>query len=185
MHDIGSPYDKPPRRDDGVTSASAHPELIIGEFAMRPRVHVPLARADRDAVSTWSKRMLTACALVAAAFLVHASIYQRSETISPDARLEQQTLAESCTQWHAAAGDAVSRLAYSTKDADLRQLNDAVFRMRRARRNCEEGWFRLACQDYYAVARNMPGYLTTQEAMLACRPSAGWTNDSNLTDRQP
>jgi len=185
MRETGPPYDKPPRREDDVTSASAHPELLIGELVMRPRIHVPLARTDRDAASTWSKRMLTACALVAAAILAHATIYQRNEASPPDDRLEQQTLAESCTQWHAAAGDAVSRLAYSTKDADLRQLNDAVFRMRRARRNCEEGWFRLACQDYYAVARNVPGYLSTQEAMRACRPSAVETEDSHLADRHP
>jgi len=138
---------------------------------MRPRIHVPLGPADRDAVSALSKRMLIVCLLVAAASLVHATIYQSSEAILLDAKSEQQTLAESCTQWHAAAGDAVARLAHSTNDADLRQISDAVFRMRRARRNCEEGWFRLACQDYYAVARNMPGYPTTQEAMLAaCRP---------------
>ena len=46
----------------------------------------------------------------------------------------------------------VSRLAQSTSDSDLRRINDSIFRMRRARRNCEAGWFELACQDYLAVA---------------------------------
>ena len=38
------------------------------------------------------------------------------------------------------------------------------FRMRRARRNCEAGWYELACQDYFAVAaghqatRHRPSY---------------------------
>jgi hypothetical protein len=45
----------------------------------------------------------------------------------------------------------------STRDADLLQVNDAVFRIRRARRNCEAGWVALACQDYHSVAAGIPG----------------------------
>ncbi len=60
-------------------------------------------------------------------------------------------------QWHLAAGAVVSRLVQSTRDADLLQVSDSVFRMRRARRNCEAGWYVLACQDYHAVAMGAPG----------------------------
>ena len=176
---------KPPRREDGITSASAHPELLIGEIAMRPRVHVPLAPADRAVVSAWSKRMLAACALVVAALIAHSMMNQASESAALDGRSQRRALNPACMQWHEAAGDAVSRLARSTRDSDLRQLNDAVFRMRRARRNCAEGWLMLACQDYYAVARNLPGNANVQELAYACRPSAEWTNAGNSATRQP
>ena len=70
-------------------------------------------------------------------------------------------------QWHLAAGDVVSRLVQSTRDADLVQVNDSVFRMRRARRNCEAGWVMLACQDYHAVAAMTPGYAMRSQ-MFPC-----------------
>jgi hypothetical protein len=70
---------------------------------------------------------------------------------------ESRTLARACLQWHRVAADAVSQLAQSTRDADLLQVGDSVFRMRRARRNCEAGWVTLACQDYHAVASGFPG----------------------------
>lgn len=172
MPDTHLPDCRPPRRDDSLTSAASHPELLIGEIAMRPRIHVPLTPADRDTVSAWSRRMLTACALIAAPFIAHSVIYQYNDTSIQGARAEQRALATACVQWREAAGDAVSSLARSMSDADLRQLNDAVFRLRRARRNCEEGWVNLACQDYYAVARHMPGNTTAHESLFACRASA-------------
>jgi hypothetical protein len=39
----------------------------------------------------------------------------------------------------------------------LRQLADAIFRLRRARRNCAEGWVGIACRDYQAILRLAPG----------------------------
>jgi hypothetical protein len=62
-----------------------------------------------------------------------------------------------CAQWDDAAGEAIVRLVQSKSDADLRKLGDAVFRIRRARRNCSAGWFRLACLDYGAITRSASG----------------------------
>jgi hypothetical protein len=78
-------------------------------------------------------------------------------TASPTDQADVHRAAQSCQQWHLAAGAAVSRLVKSTRDADLLQVNDAVFRIRRARRNCEAGWVALACQDYHSVAAGIPG----------------------------
>jgi len=72
-------------------------------------------------------------------------------------------------QWHLAASTAVSRLVHSTRDADLRRVNDSIFRMRRARRNCEAGWFGLACQDYSAVAASTPRDVTKQQPVPCLR----------------
>lgn len=135
---------------------------------MRPQVHVPLAAADRAAASPQPRRIFAICALGIAALIAHSTMVRPQHSGA-----EEQALAPSCTQWHQAASEAVSRLAQSRRDPDLRRVNDAIFRMRRALRNCEEGWFRLACQDYYAVARGLPGYTDMNEGSLfACSRSA-------------
>ncbi|HEX2217100.1 MAG TPA: hypothetical protein VHG27_10485, partial [Xanthobacteraceae bacterium] len=64
------------------------------------------------------------------------------------------------------------RLVRGKKDADLRQIADAVFRIRRARRNCEAGWRTLACRDYRAVVRTAPAPADRPPAeILACPPA--------------
>jgi len=82
---------------------------------------------------------------------------------------ERQKFARACMQWHLAAGAVVSRLVQSTRDADLVQVNDSVFRMRRARRNCEAGWVTLACQDYHAVVASTPGHAMTNQLFPCSR----------------
>lgn len=63
-------------------------------------------------------------------------------------------LAPACVQWDELARQSVARrLQNGKRDADLRQVGDAIFRLRRARRHCHAGWIRLACQDYLAVSR--------------------------------
>lgn len=58
----------------------------------------------------------------------------------------------------AQAGEAiVRRVTESKNDVDLRQLGDAIFRMRRARRSCNIGLIRMACQDYIAIIHNVAG----------------------------
>jgi len=173
MSEMRLPDCRPPRRDDSVTSASSHPELISGDFTMRPRLHALLTPADRAAVSTWSRRLVAGCVFVAGALLLYSIFSQQSESKAQTAGMGGQTLAPSCVRWHQAASAAVARLVESTRDSDLRQVNDAIFRMRRALRNCEEGWFSLACQDYHWVARNLPGHPeTNEESLFACRRSA-------------
>jgi hypothetical protein len=66
-------------------------------------------------------------------------------------------LAPTCARWDDLARESVARLLQNGKhDADLRRANDAIFRLRRARRNCSAGWTALACQDYLAVAHGTP-----------------------------
>jgi hypothetical protein len=58
-----------------------------------------------------------------------------------------------CSRWDANAADTVARLLHEPADASLRQAGDALFRLRRARRNCRAGWLALSCQDYRAIVR--------------------------------
>jgi hypothetical protein len=169
MRETRLPDCRPPQHDESVTFASSHPELISGDFTMRPR---PYALAGYVPVSTWSRNAIAALVFAAGVLLLHAVFSHQSGPRVQLAEIGDQAL--SCTEWHHAASAAVAQLAESTRDADLRQVSDAVFRMRRARQNCEEGWFVLACQDYYSVARNLPGFVgTNEESSFTCRRSAG------------
>jgi len=72
-----------------------------------------------------------------------------------------------CAQWDGLARESIARRVQSgERDADLRQVGDAVFRLRRARRNCHAGWTALACQDYLAVARGTPGTVVARSPGL-------------------
>jgi hypothetical protein len=51
-----------------------------------------------------------------------------------------------CTTWDAAASAVVGLTGDSAQ-----RVNEATFRLKRARRNCQEGWVNLACHDYQAV----------------------------------
>jgi len=170
MSEIRLPDCRPARRDAGITHASSHPELISGDFAMRPRFHPSVQIADVTGASSWPRCLSTSCLLIAGVLLLHATV---SQPTGPTAQTVGQASTSSCTEWHQTASAVVAQLAESTRDSDLRQVNDVIFRIRRARRNCEEGWFRLACQDYYAVARNLPGFVgTNEESLFACRHAA-------------
>jgi hypothetical protein len=64
----------------------------------------------------------------------------------------------SCGLWDDQATAAIAqRVRASRGDDELRQLADALFRLRRARRNCAEGWVGIACRDYQAIMRAAPG----------------------------
>jgi hypothetical protein len=56
-----------------------------------------------------------------------------------------------CGDWEPGASEAVGVLVRDPSDATARQASDALFRLRRARRNCRAGWIGLACQDYQAI----------------------------------
>ena len=65
-------------------------------------------------------------------------------------------VAPACARWDDVARESVASLVlHSDRDAELRQASDAIFRMRRARRNCDAGWIALACQDYLSVVRGV------------------------------
>ena len=57
-----------------TTSARSHPELLIGEFAMRPRPCVQISDADRRAARIWSGWTIGAIAAVVIAVLGIAAI---------------------------------------------------------------------------------------------------------------
>jgi len=161
---------RPLRRDPGVSSASSHPELISGDLTMRPRLHLAFTGAD---LSTWFRNLATICAFVVGVFLLHAILHAQPAPTAQSLGMGDPALTPSCAEWHQAASAAVAHLAESTRDADLRQVSDAIFRMRRARRNCEDGWYTHACQDYHAVARNLPGKTgTNEESLFDCRRAA-------------
>ena len=60
---------RPPRRDEGVTSAASHPELLCGYLAMRPRIRIPLTPAEQAMHRKWTRRTITAVVLVIAGVL--------------------------------------------------------------------------------------------------------------------
>lgn len=150
-----------PQRGDGVTSASSHPELLSGDFAIPPRRHVPITSLNQPIGPAWRRASAGVLILLALALLLPVVAFRTGTTSEEDA--EKRQSARTCMQWHLAAGAAVSRLLQSTRDSDLLQVSDSVFRMRRARRNCETGWVTLACQDYHAVAASTPGYAMTNQ----------------------
>ena len=162
------PDSRPSRRADGITSASSHPELVNGDLAIPPRPYAPI---DPSSAGGGSWRTLGTLAAFVVVALLSVMLF-RDGTSSDAGAAEEQKLARACMQWHLAAGAVVSRLVQSTRDADLVQVNDSVFRMRRARRNCEAGWVTLACQDYHAVAAMTPGYAMTSQMFPCSRVAA-------------
>jgi len=81
-----------------------------------------------------------------------------SGTHAGDPQFQSWLLRPVCARWDGQAGEAIVRRATESKnDVDLRQLGDAIFRMRRARRSCDIGLIRMACQDYIAIIHNVAG----------------------------
>jgi hypothetical protein len=99
---------RPPQRDDSITSASSHPELLTGDIARRPRIHISLQSRDHDVASTWNRRLLALSALLAAAIMGHSMINPSTTTVAQDASKEGRALAETCPQRNAAAADAAA-----------------------------------------------------------------------------
>jgi hypothetical protein len=56
-----------------------------------------------------------------------------------------------CESWDNAASAAIAGLVRERDEATERQLGDALFRLRRARKNCRIGWIALARSDYKAL----------------------------------
>jgi hypothetical protein len=163
MREFPLPDARPPRHANGITSASSHPELVSGDLAIPPRRrHVPIMAINRSVGADWRRAMGGLAAIAAIVMLVSALSFRSGATLA-EGDTDKQRFARTCMQWHLAAGAVVGRLVQSTRDADLLQVNDSVFRMRRARRNCEAGWVALACQDYHAVASGLPGYAMTNQ----------------------
>lgn len=175
MSEYPVPGGRPPRRGEGATSARSHPELVSGDLAIPPRQYVSMTSMNRSIVSTGSRQTLGMLAIFAVVALLSTIVF-RPDANSGNGDVEKQRSARTCMQWHLAAGAVVSRLVQSTRDADLVQVNDSVFRMRRARRNCEAGWVTLACQDYHAVVASTPGHAMTNQ-LFPCSRVATFSSD--------
>jgi hypothetical protein len=80
------------------------------------------------------------------------------EASASELLFQKWSLRPVCALWDRQAGEVIARRVNESHGvADLRQLGDAMFRVRRARRSCDIGWVQAACQDYSAVMRNIPG----------------------------
>ncbi len=169
------PDSRPSRRGDSTVSASSHPELVNGDLAIPPP-HVRIALIDESSGPAGSRRSFGMLAAFVVVALLSVMVFRDRTTAGDASDPEKHKLARTCMQWHLAAGAAVSRLVQSTRDADLVRVNDSVFRMRRARRNCEAGWVTLACQDYHAVAAMTPGYAMTSQ-MFPCSRVAAFSDE--------
>jgi hypothetical protein len=117
---------------------------------MRPRIH--LTSAERADVAIWSRRTLGVLVLLVMGLWAISLLLQAFER-DAQAFAQARPSTSPCMDWDDAASDAIIRLVQSRSDSDLRQVNNAVIQMRRARRNCEGGWLALACQDYQGIVR--------------------------------
>lgn len=84
-------------------------------------------------------------AVLAALTLVYATIGITERVDADPVLQEPDGVSPACAAWDRSASDALSALS------DGRARHDASFRLRRARRNCAEGWLELACGDYQAL----------------------------------
>jgi hypothetical protein len=142
---------RPARRDSNSTSASRHPKLLIGEFVMRPRIHVALTPNDQIIVSKWSRRtrrvMVTALAAMGV-WLLFSPHFARGTTAHASGRPNDAA----CMSWDATASEAiVAFIQGSGQDFDLKRVSDMIVQMRKARRSCQLGWSNLACEHYRSI----------------------------------
>jgi hypothetical protein len=146
---------RPAKRDVDTTSASAHPELLIGELVMRPRIHSLLAPKDQIAVPKWSHRMGGAVMLVLVAVGAWPMFHSYFDS-GVAAQASEQQSDPTCITWDTRASEAIVTFVQATKyDINLKHVSDMIAQMRRARRTCQLGWLRLACQDYRIIVRGV------------------------------
>jgi hypothetical protein len=109
--------------------------------------------------------LLTVCSSLALVLVggiaVHSGVLTGGAIEAPDATSNIDTVLTpaafgqyavapaACAAWDDAASAALGTWAGS--DVNPAQVQDAKFRLRRARRNCMAGWINLACGDYQAV----------------------------------
>jgi hypothetical protein len=100
-------------------------------------------------------------------------IFERPPINNLSATPTEQPVGSTCAPWDDIAKEAIARVVRSKQDTDLHQLDDVIFRMRRARRSCQMGLITVACQDYRAIVRAVPELV--EQAMAAswsCWPLA-------------
>jgi hypothetical protein len=123
MADTRLPDSRPPRRDDSITSASSHPELLVGEIILMPRIRIPLSAAERATLSTWRKRVLAVYALLAAALTGYLVLTPDKRTIAQGAGKDEQARVETCVQFAAVVPDPADRqMPGQVANQDMMQL---------------------------------------------------------------
>jgi hypothetical protein len=90
--------------------------------------------------------------VVAAAVLVLAAIGTRAQA-------PQVAFSPQCAAWDAAASTTLAALIADRRDVAEARLGDALFRLRRARRNCRHDFVGLARLDYDALIDGRYGAL--------------------------
>lgn len=124
----------------------------------------PLGSPDAPATRRRASRSTTAYAsagLIVIAVIGAFALFERA------ASQADVPISAACEPWDSVSSEAVARLVADSSDAAARQLGDAVFRLRRARKNCRLGWVGLACQDYRAVLAGTAGVALTNECFSA------------------
>ena len=167
MNDTAEFYGRRFRRDAGITSASSHPELATGDFAIPPRPIVSITSINRSVTYDRRRAMGGTLAMAAIAVLLLTVAFRSGASNAGD--IEKQKFARTCMQWHLAAGTVVSRMVQSTHDVDLVYVSNSIDRMRRARRNCELGEMAQACQDYHSVAAGAPSRAMSNDLFPCAR----------------
>ena len=106
--------------------------------------------------TVWSRPAL-AVGVLALAIGLALPLLRGGEGGARGALAEAMSPGPSCGLWDDQVTAAIAeRVRASRGDDELRQLADAIFRLRRARRNCAEGWVGIACRDYRAIMRAAP-----------------------------
>jgi len=156
------------------TSAASHPELIGGEFALRPRRPVVWSAEDVATYTRWWRYRLAGTA-VAVALIALAPAFTRGSASVPEAKVEHAGPAAVCAEWDDVAKAALIATIRDGQDRDLRQAEDTLVQLRRARRNCQMGWLKTACLDFNAIAQGKARFqLAGAQAPIACdAPGSG------------
>ena len=142
---------------------------------MRRSFNIVLTPAERAEHTKWSRRVLAIWAVMVA-IVIAFPLLQRAVSSDADVYAAENPRDPACDRWDEAARDSLAALVRAKSDSDLRQVGDAVFRMRRARRNCHMGWANLACLDYYAVIHGQASRVETWPASSSqCAPPYGET----------
>lgn len=119
---------------------------------MDRRITNALSADERAAVAKRSRRMLAVCFIAIISVLALVTLQR---PFDGEAAAQERPRAQPCAQWDEMAGAAIVQRV--REQLDLKELGDAIFRMRRARRSCDSGWFWLACEDYQAIIDGAPG----------------------------
>lgn len=157
----------PMRHDGRFVRASDHPELVTGDLFVPPQ---PASLAHGTSGPS-SRSILAFSAIAMAGLLAWTGMQGGADDEIPTAA---RTLPAECQSWRNDARRALAEFAMHADDTQLAEVGDAVFRLRRAGRNCGAGWLTLACQDYRAVTRSVASKAALTLDIPQCGGVAAW-----------